>query len=311
MSVPLIVRQLEIPQNKRLIVIADIHGELDLFKKLLDKVKFCNNDVLVILGDFYLKGSQPEETFRYIMELDKQPNVHVLRGNCEWGRADFYTDEDWEWVCNLAIVLESEDFIFVHAGLEDKPLNEQDVIKCLTIPAFTETYKGKPFDKWVIVGHWPINNLCHQIPCCNPIINKEKHIIHIDGGYPIAPFGQLNAFIVKDGEFSWEFVENFELMTVENDHKGKEGTLSITWNDRFVDILEYSEEFSKVRHKSGKILEVPTDKILQDDEGRNWVNGIGTDHYLSLKRGNVVSVVATYSNKIFAKFNGTAGWLNL
>jgi len=308
----LIIQKLEIPQNKRLIAISDIHGELDLFKKLLDKVGFCHEDILVILGDFYLKGSQPEECFRYVYELDKRPNAHVLRGNCEWGRADFYTDEMWDWVCNLPIILESEDFIFVHAALEDKPLDQQDVRKCLTTYAFMETYEGKPFDKWVMVGHWPTDNYCHDIPCYNPIVDEDKGIISIDGGAGLRQHdGQLNALIVLGEEFDWASVDNFPTMIVKCEQIGTRNPLSVTFNDRFVEIVDKGEEFAKVRHQSGKVLEVPNERIWQDDEGRNCVCDMATDFHLPVKVGDEVSVIATYSNKIFARKDGIAGWINL
>ncbi|MCL2620578.1 MAG: metallophosphoesterase [Defluviitaleaceae bacterium] len=312
MSIPLIVKQLEIPDNRRVIVISDIHGELDLFKKLLDKVNFCDDDILVILGDFYLKGSQPEESFHYVMELNKQPNVHVLRGNCEWGRADFYTDEMWDWVCNLPIIIESEKMIFVHAALEDKPLDEQDVIKCLTTYDFMNVYDGKPFDKWVIVGHWPVAHYHHATPCFNPVINDKNRIISIDGGYPVCKYGgQQNALIVENGKFSWEFAENYPTKIIESDHEGNEGTLNISFLERFVEIVEHGEEFSRVKHQSGEIIEVPTDKIWQEDDGRNCIADMATNHHLSVKKGDTVSVVAKYSNKFFGKKDGIAGWINL
>lgn len=316
MSVPsLIIRQLENPDNRRIVVISDIHGELDLFKRLLDKVGFCDDDILVILGDFYLKGSQQEETFHYVMELDKQPNVHVLRGNCEWWREDFYTDQMWDWVCKLPIILEGEDMVFVHAALEDKPLDEQDVLKCLTTFAFMEIYKGAAFDRWVVVGHCPTVNYCYKTPCYAPIFDNEKKIISIDGGIVVKSSGQLNALIINSRhDFDWMFVDNFPVVTIKHhqQHMGTDGPTNITFLDRLIEIVEHGEEFSKVRHKSGKIIEVPTDKIWQDDEGRDCIGDFATDAYLPVMEGDELSVIATYSNKIFAKNkSGYAGWVNL
>ena len=73
-------KNIKIPRNKRLVCISDIHGDLNLFKRLLEKIGFCgDNDILIILGDFYLKGKQEEATFCFVMQLSQNPNVHILR----------------------------------------------------------------------------------------------------------------------------------------------------------------------------------------------------------------------------------------
>lgn len=240
----------------------------------------------------------------------KKPNVHVLRGNCEWGRNDFMTDEQWAWVDSLPIIIESQDFIFVHAGLEDKPLAEQDVKFCLTHHNFWEEYEGGSFEKWVVVGHWPVSNYHHQIPNHNPIICHKKRIISIDGGMVLKSAGQINAFIVNVGDFSWEYADALPTMTMPHNHKGNMGTINITWFDRFVDIVDHGEIFTKIRYDNKEIF-VPTNKIWQDDKNRYNTADQTTNHHLSVKKNDIISVVEKYDNKIYAKINGEAGWVNL
>ena len=40
-------------------VISDIHGEYDLFMKMLEKIKFQDTDTLYILGDILDRGPNP------------------------------------------------------------------------------------------------------------------------------------------------------------------------------------------------------------------------------------------------------------
>lgn len=68
----------------RMIVISDIHGHLDRFKSLLQKVKYTPEDYLIILGDFVEKGDQVIETIHYVERLKQNPRTYVLMGNCEW-----------------------------------------------------------------------------------------------------------------------------------------------------------------------------------------------------------------------------------
>jgi protein phosphatase len=314
------IKQISTHSFKRLIAVADIHGELDLFQKLLAKVDFCDKDALILLGDFYLKGSRPEDCFKFVMELAQRPNVHVLRGNCEWSRDDFLSDNQWAWLESLPIIIESEDFTFVHAGLEAGPLHEQDFRYCLTKYAFLEEYDGPPFKKWVMAGHWPTNNLQHQAPNHNPIICEQKRIICIDGGNVISSSGQLNAFIVHMNRlqagmshiasFSWQHADNFNVIKIQKAQDGSRGTLNITWLDRFIEIKEQGEEFSLIKHiKSGKMLKVPTAKIWQDKYGKLCSCDQATDHWLEVNKDDEVSVVTTYSDRIFAKKDGEAGWI--
>ena len=65
-------------------VISDIHGNLDIFKKLLKKIdfKFTGEDKLYLLGDYVDWGPKSLETLLYVMELDKKYDfIHPLIGN--------------------------------------------------------------------------------------------------------------------------------------------------------------------------------------------------------------------------------------
>lgn len=67
-------------------IISDIHGQIDAFKKMLDKIEFKldGTDSLHILGDMIDWGDQSIETLQYVMELnDKHHFVHVYKGNHE------------------------------------------------------------------------------------------------------------------------------------------------------------------------------------------------------------------------------------
>jgi hypothetical protein len=309
MMPPKIARR-SIPNSKRLICISDIHGELDLFRQLLDKVGFCDEDMLVLPGDVYLKGSQCHECLKFVMELSKRPNVLVLRGNCDWTGEDYLDEDDVAWLEDLPHIIESENFIFVHAGIESMNLSQQDPVFCMRNDAFLESYSGPVFEKWVMVGHWPNSNYCHEIPYCNPIVNEEKRIIAIDGGNVVRPYGQLNAFIVTVDGFFWDYVDKFPKMEITQAQVGNVGTLNIVWLDHYVETVESGAEFSYVRHlTSDKILPVPNNKIWQDDIGKTCIGAMATDHWLSVSEGELVSVVEVFSDRIFAKKDGVAGWV--
>ena len=76
---------LDIPRGRRILAVSDIHGHVHFLKKVLEKAGFCEDDELIIDGDIIEKGPYSLETLRYVMELDKKPNVHVISGNVDSG----------------------------------------------------------------------------------------------------------------------------------------------------------------------------------------------------------------------------------
>lgn len=69
----------------RTIIISDIHGNLDLYTKLLDKVKYTpEKDRLILLGDLVEKGPKSLDTLHKIMDQANNENVFVIMGNCDF-----------------------------------------------------------------------------------------------------------------------------------------------------------------------------------------------------------------------------------
>ncbi|MCL2409915.1 MAG: metallophosphoesterase [Oscillospiraceae bacterium] len=310
------IERITIPENKRVICISDIHGALDLFKRLLEKVKFSDDDILILLGDYYLKGPQNHETLKYVMELSQKDNVHALRGNCDAvgeilaPYADFTMEpQEIEWAENLPHIIESQDYIFVHGGLTSENLHEQQAMTCMKNDAFME--KGLIFSKWLVTGHWPVNNYCHKIACYDPIVNEEQKIIAIDGGMGTHAYGQLNAFIIFNGSFSFDSVDDFPLYQAEKSQVESGGNLHITWNDRFVELVERGEDVSVYRHvATGVTLSIPDEMTWVESDGK-LAAAHGTDYFLPVTAGETVSAVKWFGDRIYAKKNGVCGWIGV
>lgn len=68
---------------KRTLVISDIHGELDMFSRLLAHVNYNpKQDQLILLGDYVDRGPNSKELLNKVIELKKQGAL-VLKGNHE------------------------------------------------------------------------------------------------------------------------------------------------------------------------------------------------------------------------------------
>ena len=64
--------------NKKVYVVSDIHNDADRFKLLLEKIDFAEDDILILAGDIFDRGSQPIELY---FEILKHANIQVIQGN--------------------------------------------------------------------------------------------------------------------------------------------------------------------------------------------------------------------------------------
>lgn len=118
----------------RTIFVGDIHGCIDEFTELLNKLKYDpQNDELILLGDLLDRGPDSEGVVRKAREM----NLKCLMGNHEhkyvkwfrsqgtrvdvYDRKDYYnklSDQDIVYIHDMPLYLEFDDVIAVHAGLK-------------------------------------------------------------------------------------------------------------------------------------------------------------------------------------------------
>ena len=82
----------------RTIAISDIHGCYKELKELLftletEGVYDKNNDKLVFLGDYIDRGIQNVETLKFLISLNRKPNVIFLKGNHELSLIKYINEE--------------------------------------------------------------------------------------------------------------------------------------------------------------------------------------------------------------------------
>jgi protein phosphatase len=142
------------------------------------------------------------------------------------------------------------------------------------------------------------------------MVDRDKRIISIDGGAGYKSAGQLNAFIIENGRPSWRFTDGFDTIQIRHQQDGSAGSLNITYNDRFIEILDDGEEFSLVRHiESDNLIQIPTNKILKEAGEKTSCFDQATNHFLYLNKGDIVGIVEEYSDRVYAKVEGEAGWI--
>jgi len=190
---------------KKIFAIGDIHGCYDQLKALVEKIPIdFSRDTLLFIGDYIDRGPHSAEVVDYLIQLKKRvKEVIFLKGNHEDMLDKFLSGDDRftyllnggqqtldsylkktvqpesfpippdhvEFFKSLRLYYETEDFIFVHAGLRPRtPLETQSAEDLLWIrDNFISTKYD--FGKRVIFGHTPLKK---------PLVEPNK--IGIDTG---------------------------------------------------------------------------------------------------------------------------------
>jgi len=172
--------------------IGDVHGNLDLLQRLLEKIQpDLARDQLVFMGDYIDRGPNPKGVVDYVLGFKRLVNpqeVICLKGNHEAMFLNFlqgrdlelflfngglstlrdYWGEDWDHLEQLVLppehrkffeelrlYYETPDYLFVHGGLKPGvPPAKQDEEDLLWIRGdFIASMED--FGKKVIFGHTP------------------------------------------------------------------------------------------------------------------------------------------------------------
>jgi serine/threonine protein phosphatase 1 len=192
----------------KIFAIGDIHGCNHELKKLLSLINpVPTADTIVFLGDYIDRGPDSRGVIETILDFKKAfPHTVCLKGNHEamflnaylnernvdlylFNRGDatlhsygvtaadfpalkFLPEEHLQFLTNLLLYYETNDYLFVHAGLRpQRSLEEQSPEDLLWIRD-EFIHSSWDFGKTVVFGHSPLSE--------KPLIEKNK--IGIDTG---------------------------------------------------------------------------------------------------------------------------------
>ena len=208
-----------VPAGK-IFAIGDIHGCLDKLKTLLGMIQInWDRDLMVFLGDYVDRGPNSRGVIELLLDLKKKHpgQLIFLKGNHEWMFMHFLKGEDHDFFLlnggqktlesymveegrieiphshrdfldHLDLYYETDDYIFVHAGLRPYiSISEQSPEDLIWIRSH---FLGSSYDwgKRVIFGHTPFSV---------PFIEANK--VGIDTGAVYG--GRLTCLVLPDFEF--------------------------------------------------------------------------------------------------------------
>jgi serine/threonine protein phosphatase 1 len=165
--------------------VGDIHGNLTALNTLLNSIPFDDDDLVIFLGDYIDRGDFSKEVIDRLIELKQQRHVITIRGNHEimamesrydadkfnfWqGYGGFETlhsykydfegnwedaipQEHWQFFEKTIPYYENEDFIYVHASIDenvDMKSQPDTALYWNRFDSIKKHYSGKK----VVVGH--------------------------------------------------------------------------------------------------------------------------------------------------------------
>ena len=68
-----IVRHLDLPADRRVLVVSDIHGNRRALNRVLEKAGFCEKDILILEGDYIERCGENLAALRRVVELCSIP----------------------------------------------------------------------------------------------------------------------------------------------------------------------------------------------------------------------------------------------
>lgn len=200
----------------RLIGISDIHGEYEKLCSVLNKIAPQKDDSIIFMGDYIDRGAKSKEVVNKIIDMQNICSCIYLIGSHEYALLHANTDEYYNYLFwnyggvqtvesygsfenilkthgdffkSLKFYHETEDYLFIHAGLRPKvPLEKQNEVDMVYIRK--DFYNNKTdFPKKVIFGHTEFEK---------PLVQPDK--ICIDTGCGKFKNAPLTAIICENGK---------------------------------------------------------------------------------------------------------------
>ncbi|KQT20834.1 hypothetical protein ASG31_16755 [Chryseobacterium sp. Leaf404] len=205
----------------RIIVVADIHGDDEKFRKALKSVSLKKADKLVLLGDLIDRGKNSKSVLDTLLLLKQNgfENIIYIRGNHEQMLLDSVENDEKEYIwiknggdktlksfrVNFAsqipeiyinllkssiMYYELQNYIFVHAGLNfelDNPLDDSHSLMWIRNISIEKYQKSKFSSKIIIHGHTPSERFKILEDFQNSKIINFDNGIYLNG----AEFGKL------------------------------------------------------------------------------------------------------------------------
>lgn len=210
------------------------------------------------------------------------------------------------WLDHLPIIIETEDYFFVHGGVEDmEHCLEKDPWDCMKNDYFYE--QDHCFSKYIIVGHCPTTLYRPFLQDASPLIDHRRKIVSIDGGCVLKLDGQLNALLIQGQEFSWDYYDGLPQIRALDPQAASENPLNVRWGHAEVELLEEQGEFCLCKHKeTNRSISILTSFLKKN--GDTILCEDATDYQLPMQSGDIFALSQIVEGGVLGKKDGVTGW---
>ena len=216
-----------------------------------------------------------------------------------------------DFIASLPTILETQRMIFVHGGVPHERLEELEGTDAFPLLKFDDFYNaGLFFQKYVAVGHWPAVLYSKTYPVYDPLIDRERRIISLDGACGVKYEGQLNMLAlphVGSEEFSlytWDHLPTVTALDGQAPSPAKDARY-IRWNDHAIQMVRRGEEMSRILYH-GQPMDVPTQYVFYHDGVLSCSDT--TDYTLPVSPGDHLRLILQLSHGCYVKKDGISGW---
>lgn len=270
-------------------------------------LRFFESDELDDMFFSHYLPKHPESIIRQMSDEISYPDWRDFAGLRVALRQHF--PHIWAWLKAMPTIVETEHCVFVHGGVPSLTNMEQlNRWKCMKNDNFRS--QGHTFEKYVVVGHWPVTLYHTDIQSSAPIFDWNEKIISIDGGCVLKADGQLNALILRNGDaksFSWTSYDGLPVYRALDFQRDSPFPLNIRWGRSELELLQKGAELSLCRHKeTGRTISI-LNTYLRNTEGKLWCED-STDYLLPVQAGDRLSLVSQTKQGYLMKKDGVTGW---